>query len=151
MTKPAMRIDHPSHQLYLPLNLVRTNLDVCFVFSSLAKYEFEAGRRGQARRTFDCARRSYDAMLRFLNKRENQDTRSVIQMKLAQPYERLAFLCLALKSIAAQPDLPAAEAAQVDHNGDEKNQQIRTGGGNPRVHHPRTGQRRERHVVGGMS
>lgn len=79
-------------QLRIRRDLIRNNLNTCFVFAALAKHEVEARMRGPAERAFDCAQCGYEAILRFLNTVENQEQRREVQNKLIQLGEGLEFL-----------------------------------------------------------
>lgn len=77
-------------------NLARTHLDTGFIFAGLAKCELETGMRGEAERSFGRARRSFEAILRLLNKVENDLQRSEVQTKVDRLGEELDFLKRAL-------------------------------------------------------
>jgi hypothetical protein len=76
--------DRLSSQLRIRRDLIRNNLDTCFVYAALAKHEVDTGKRGLAERAFGCAQCSYEAILRFLDRSENQAQRSEIEDKLIQ-------------------------------------------------------------------
>jgi hypothetical protein len=72
--------------------LVRANLGTCFIHAGLAKSQFDAGKRGPAERSFELARSSHDAMVRFVEKVEDQAQRDEIQIKLVHLRHKLDFL-----------------------------------------------------------
>jgi hypothetical protein len=82
----------PSLQLRIRRDLIRNNLDTCFVYAELAKHEVESGMRGRAEHAFGCAQCSYEAILRFLNTIDNREHRSEIENKLSQLSQGLDFL-----------------------------------------------------------
>jgi hypothetical protein len=86
------RAGQPSSQTRICRELIRNNLDTCFMFAGLAKHEMEAGKRGPAERAFGCAQCSYEAILRFLNTVENEEQRSEVQPKVLQLREGLELL-----------------------------------------------------------
>jgi hypothetical protein len=86
------RADQPSSQSRICRDLIRNNLDTCFMFAGLAKHEIEAGKRGPAERAFGYAQCSYEAILRFLDTVGNEEQRSEIQPKVIQLREGLEFL-----------------------------------------------------------
>jgi hypothetical protein len=92
ITQKEKRADQPSSRTRICRDLMRNNLDTCFMFAGLAKHEFEAGKRGPAERAFGCAQCSYEAILRFLNTVENEEQRSEVQTKVLQLREGLDFL-----------------------------------------------------------
>jgi hypothetical protein len=72
--------------------LVRANLGTCFIHAGLAKSQFEAGKRGLAERSFQLARSSHDAILRFVNRVEDEGQRHEVQTKLVDLRLKLDFL-----------------------------------------------------------
>jgi hypothetical protein len=86
------RASQPSSQKRIRRELIRNNLDTCFMFAGLAKHEIEAGKRGPAERAFGCAQCSYEAILRFLKNVENEEQRSEVQTKVLQLREGLDLL-----------------------------------------------------------
>jgi hypothetical protein len=92
MTAQENRTDQTSSQMRIRRDLIRSNLDTCFVFAALAKKDVEAGMRGPAERAFGSAQCSYDAILRFLDTVENEEQQGEVRMKLTQLRERLEFL-----------------------------------------------------------
>ena len=92
ITQEEKRVSQPRSEARICRELIRNNLDTCFMFSGLAKHEIEAGKRGPAERAFGCAQCSYEAILRFLNTVENEEQRNEVQTKVLQLREGLDFL-----------------------------------------------------------
>jgi hypothetical protein len=84
------QIGHVSAQRNFCRDLAQTNLASCFIFAELAKRELETGMRGEAERSFGRAQWSYEAILRLLDRVENE--RSEVQKRVESLGEELDFL-----------------------------------------------------------